>query len=277
VSFEELETKFDLQLFAEESGENTKERGDTQGDDSKPEGSKEVDNLMPGSKQGKGEKGQTQAAQQQFATDSGMETVANLYNLLSSDPGLANAVADAIERYLQGGAGMQTVQSEQTQQVAGSGGSEETTTEAASQEASVPPEIMERLSRLERGQAEVALEKEMNNAKQLYNQLTEEFPILPELNEQELLRIATQYPGLPLDKAVNVWAVDKMRDGEGGTPAERIMAAMMEKQQSEQPPAPEGRGGSAPSGEAPPPRNFRQARRGIRELLDAIDRGVTGA
>lgn len=264
-----------LQLFAEDTSD---EGGDSQNNGTAQTQLGGDDMANKTQSAAEGSESQQASVQTQQAADPGMETVANLYNLLVSDPALANVVADAIEQYMRGGAqGSGAAQQAASQTTSQAAQQQQPAGESAGVQQAIPQELIDRLNRLERGQADLALERELNNARQLYKNLQNDFPILPDLNETELLRIAAQYPGLPLEQAVNIWAMQQMRSGEGTSPAERIMAAMMEKQQQEQPPAPEGRGGSAPSGEAPPPKNFRQARKGIRELLAAIDRGVTGA
>lgn len=275
---------FDLQLFAEgadggDAGGGS--AGDGAGGDNNPESGDKGGGKMPGQGKDKsaGSGGNPSAASPAggAGANPGMEAVSSLYSLLSSDPGLANAVADLLEQYSQGGAGAPpagagagAMQGAGMPRGAGPG--------AGMPGATIPPELLDRLSRVERGQADVALERELSQAREAYSGMQQEFPILPELNDREIMQVAAQYPGLPLEQAVNIWAMQQMRGGgEGGSASERIMAAMMEKQQQNQPPSPEGQGGSAPSGETPPPQNFRQARKGIRDLLATVDRGVTGA
>lgn len=141
--------------------------------------------------------------------------------------------------------------------------------------AAVPPELIDRLNRLEQSHANMALDKELADAKQEYAALKEQIPILPDLNDNELLQIALDKGGLPLKDALALWAVQKMREGEG-TVADRIMAAMMEKSKAKGLPSPEGKGGAIPSGEAQPPQSLKEARSLAKDRLKALFSSMPG-
>ncbi|WP_026487641.1 hypothetical protein [Caldanaerobius polysaccharolyticus] len=207
-----------------------------------------------------------------------MAFVQDLYGLLRSNPDLANRVADVIEEFFGGG------EKQVAKETPTSSPSTLTPTGAAGQGTpggGMPPELMAlvqvldgRLSRLEKSQADMALEREMADTKQEYERLKEHFPILPDLNDKEILQIALQYDGLPLKEALYLWAMQKLQEGEGSV-ADRLVAARIEQSKNNQAPRVETKGGGIPAGTQEPPKNFREARRRAKEFLEAIAGGPT--
>ena len=139
----------------------------------------------------------------------------------------------------------------------------------------VPPDLLERINALEEGHANIALDRELANAKQQYEQLKNHFPILPDLNEKEILQIAFDNGGMPLNQALQLWAMQKLQEGEG-TVADRITAATLNKSKANGLPAVEGKGGSIPSGEQAPPQSMKEARGRARDMLRALFAQPTG-
>jgi len=190
-----------------------------------------------------------------------------LYSILQSNPELAASVADLIEQQFN-----PTAKSPAPAPPADNTGFDVTKL------AEMFEGLQGRLGAMEQRYAEQALQNELAEARKEYEVIKEDFPILPELNDQEILQIAYDKKGIPLKDALYLWAVNKMRAGgeDQGKAADRIVAAMMEKSKTSNLPAVEGKGGATPTEEAPPPTTFRQARRGIREFLQAMGAGVTG-
>lgn len=198
-----------------------------------------------------------------------MAFVQELYSLLRSNPDLANRVADVIEEFLGGG---NTSRDKQQPAVSA-------TAPTTPSVASVPPNLLAlmqaldgRLSRLEKSQADMALERELAETKQEYERLKEHFPILPELSDKEILQIALQFEGLPLKEALYLWAMRKLQEGEGSV-ADRLVAARIEQSKNNQVPRVETKGGGIPAGTQEPPQTFREARKRAKEFLAAIAGG----
>lgn len=190
----------------------------------------------------------------------------DLYDLLRSSPELASRVADVIEEFINGGGKVQSAAPPAPQAAPTGAGA-------------MPQELMAllqaidgRVARLEKTHADMALEKELAETKQEYEKLKEHFPILPELNDKELLQLALQFEGLPLKEALYLWAMRKMQEGEGSV-ADRLVAARIEQSKGSQAPRVETKGGGIPAGTQEPPQNFREARRRAKEFLAAIAGG----
>lgn len=209
----------------------------------------------------------------------GDDPVVMLYELLQRDPGLAAKMADLIEHHY-GGGNMEgysfapEVPAPAATPPATSVPPATTPQPAASQQA-LPPELLARLDRVEQEQANMAVERELADVRKEYEALKQDFPILPELADEELLQIALDKGGIPLKDALLIWAVDKMRQGE--TPvADRITAHMLEQSKAKKLPGVEGKGGSIPSGEAQPPQSLKEARAFAKDRLKALFGGVSG-
>lgn len=230
-----------------------------------------------------------QAGGQAQGASPDLEVVQSLYKIMTENPDLANKVADLIEQHFNPKAAAPQAQGAVPSLGAGAPGFPQQGAAAPgmpgtpggfdpsmfAQMVQMTQAMGQRLGLLEQQSADAMLKEELNQAKQEYEKLKNEFPILPDLNDREIMQIALERNGLPLNDALYLWAVQKMREGEG-SPADRIAALMMQKSAANKVPDVEGKGGSAPSGEAPPPTNFRQARRGAKELLSAMLGGVTG-
>lgn len=233
--------------------------------------------------------------------DEKMAIMAELFKLIESDPALAEKIAGVIENHL-GGASMENMQPGGAMAAnmpgpapgnmgpaGGNMGPAAATAGPAAPmgqmgqmgpmgqpgPANLPPEIMDRLSRIEHTTADMALEREIGEAKQEYDALKDHFPILPELNDREILQIALDKGGLPLKDALLLWAMQKMREGEGSV-ADRITAAKMEASKAKGLPKVEGKGGAIPSGEAKPPENMKDARAMAKEKLRAMFSAMPG-
>ncbi|BCV23296.1 hypothetical protein [Gelria sp. Kuro-4] len=211
--------------------------------------------------------------------------VAMLAVLLQNDPELALKIADVIEQHYGGGSmfdngapGMPPASpmapanppatptppaAQAAQGIAPSAG------------AAIPPELIDRLGRVESAQADMMLERELGEAKQEYATLKEQLPILPDLNDQELLQIALERDGLPLKEALYIWAMQKMKSGEGPI-ADRIAAAVMSKSKARGLPPVEGKGGTIPSGEAPQATSLKQAQAMAKDRLRAMFSSTPG-
>ncbi len=199
-----------------------------------------------------------------------------LYGILQSNPELAASVADLIEQQFAPKSSPPSSAEPTTPPVGAGVGT------GAGPDVSKLVEMFNglqgRLGTIEQRYAEQALQSELADARKEYEVMKDDFPILPELNDQEILQIAYDKKGLPLKDALYLWAVNKMRsggDGQGKV-ADRMVSAVMEKSKTKNLPPVEGKGGATPTGEAPPPTTFRQARRGMREFLQAMGAGVTG-
>lgn len=199
-----------------------------------------------------------------------MTLVQGLYQLLQTTPALADKIADVIEDYFSGGAqDKQPLASAENNQLPASA-----ETAGAEELRTLLTTLDGRLSRLEKTHANEAIERELSEARREYDNMKNHFPILPDLNDNELLQIALQYDGLPLKEALNLWVMRKLQEGEG-TVADRITAAKMEQSKAQNLPRVEGKGGGIPTGNQEPPRNFREARRRAREYLASIVGGPT--
>lgn len=141
--------------------------------------------------------------------------------------------------------------------------------------ASLPPELLERLDRVEQSQADMAVQRELEEARQEYEAMKEQLPILPEMDDQELIQIALDKGGLPLQDALVLWAMQKMREGEGAI-SDRLMAALMEQSKAKGLPSVEGKGGMIPSGEVPQPQSLREARGLAKDRLRALFSNTPG-
>ncbi len=207
------------------------------------------------------------------------EVVEMLTTLLQSDPQLAAKIADTIEQHYMGGVNMFDISGPDT---AGTAAAPNVPSSlpaanapignvppAATSAQSVPNDLIDRLSRIEQAQANMALDRELADVRKEYEDLKAQIPILPDLNDNELLKIALDNDGIPLKNALAIWAMQKMREGDG-TIADRLMAAMMDKSKARGLPAVEGKGGSIPSGEAPPPQSMKDARNLAKERLRAL-------
>lgn len=131
----------------------------------------------------------------------------------------------------------------------------------AQQQMNIPPELINRLQNVERGQAQMSLDRELAEAKNDYQQIKEQLPILPDLNDKELLQVSYNKGGMPLKDALIYWAWNKLQEGSGeGTLADRIMAQKMNQSQTGGLPKVEGKGGGIPSGAEAPPESMKEAR-----------------
>jgi hypothetical protein len=210
------------------------------------------------------------------ATQPEDDPVAMLATLLERDPELTRKIADLIEQHYGGGNVNELGGVPQAAPTAAPMGAVNAqpamptpTPPVPSAPTVVPPELMERLNRVEQAQANLAVEKELEEARKEYEALKEQMPILPELNDQELIQIAIDRNGLPLKDALALWAWQKMREGEG-TIADRLMAAMMSKSKAKGLPAVEGKGGMVPSGETPQINSMKDARNIAKDRLRAL-------
>lgn len=128
---------------------------------------------------------------------------------------------------------------------------------------------------MEQFAADMALERELTQAKQAYESLKKHFPILPELDERELLTMGAKYPSLPLTESLWLWARDKLLSGDQPV-ADRIFKAVMEKSAVRDHPPIEGKGGSMPNVPPEPPKSFRAAHASVRDFIRSLSQGVTG-
>jgi hypothetical protein len=133
-----------------------------------------------------------------------------------------------------------------------------------------------RLRYVEQALADIALKEELNQARQAYENLKQHFPILPDLSEQELLQLASRYHNVPLPELVKMYAVEKLASGDRPA-AERILQTQLQKSAVKDLPPVEGPGGGIPQVPSEAPQSFRQARRGVRDFIEALRSGVTGA
>lgn len=214
------------------------------------------------------------------SVDNGVDVVQGLYQLLQTYPDLADKIADVIEGYFVDNASGKSAQKRgnvnpaqlqrvpSTSATIGLGGVRQPDV------TSLLTALEGRLSKLEKYQADTALDKELMEAKSLYESMKEHFPVLPDLNDKELLQIALQYDGLPLKEALNLWVMRKLTEGEG-TVADRIVAAKMEQSKTQNLPKVEGKGGGIPAGTQEAPKNFREARKRAKEYLMSVISGPT--
>lgn len=206
-----------------------------------------------------------------------MAFMQELYSLLTSNPELANRVADVIEEFIIGKGGNRSMPREE-----GTGPTGVMMNPTAAPQTIPTEQLMSliqaldgRLSNIEKANANMALERELAETKQEYEKLKEHFPILPDLDEKDILQIALQYDGLPLKQALYLWAMQKLQEGEGPV-VDRLVAAKIEQSKSNQAPRVESKGGNIPAGTQEPPKNFREARKRAREFLAAISGGPLG-
>lgn len=201
-----------------------------------------------------------------------------LVSLLAEHPQLAERVADVIGNYFEGGAGMEQAQGPALGQVpeqqaygqaVGSGGL------TAMQQPTAPGigDLLKRVEALERGHADLLLDKELEQARREYERLAQQLPVLPEFDEKAILQIAMEHPGVSLDRIIKMWAVDKALEGEGSL-ADRLIAKRMEQSKASKPPKVEGPGGSVAANYAEPPKDRKEALARAREIARAMFGGV---
>jgi len=182
------------------------------------------------------------------------QAVRDFMALLDANPGLGAAIADFIEQYLTRGGGR--VATETAAPVAagvpGVAPGVAAPATAPAPGAGAPQggfdlqALAQRLEALESGHASLMLEREIQEARQVYDVLKKEMPFLPEFNEQEILQYVLEHNGIPVAKAVKLWAIEKALEGEGGL-ADRLIAERMKQRQAEMPPKPMAHAG-APAG-----------------------------
>lgn len=205
-----------------------------------------------------------------------------LVSLLADHPRLAEQVAEVIGRYFEGGDRMEQMYGQMTEggmhgQMMGGGMHGQmmeggaASGSATAQQASVPGigDLLKRVEMLERGHADLALERELEQARREYEKLAQQLPVLPEFDEKAILQAALEHPGVPLSRIVKMWAVDKALEGEGSL-ADRLIAKRMEQSKAAKPPRVEGPGGSVAANYAEPPKDRKEALARAREIARAM-------
>lgn len=231
-------------------------------------------------------------------SDTATEVVSLFVALLEQDPELAAKIADTIEQHYSGGvsdymvtptpnlpaggtmaeftASTASVPAAPAAPVSSTTPSPTAAPETPNSGSGLPEEFIQRLERLEISQAEAELDRELAAVRDEYNKLKEQLPVLPDLNEQEILQIAYDRGGLPLKDAFNIWVAQALMSAPGeGSIADRIVAAVMQKSKTNTLPRVEGRGGSIPSGEGAKPTSVKEANAMVKDLIKAM-RGFPG-
>jgi len=217
--------------------------------------------------------GQAQPVAGDTGTDA-FDPVRELANVIVSDPVLYDKVENTIREHFGLLGGNRTAANAQSQPKAEANVQidQQSTQPAADPQVAV---LEERLRRMEQFIADLALREELNQAKQAYNEYKKHLPVLPDLDERELLQLAGKYPGLPLQEVA--WQLVKQKLLSGDQPAaERIFKIMMEQSAVKDVPPVEKGGGNIPDIPPEEPTSFRAARRSVRDLIAMLNKGITG-
>ena len=202
------------------------------------------------------------------------DAVQQLYELLASDPELATKVADLIESHFSGGENMPTPDA-----MIAPAGEPVVATPQASNETAVSPQmqqIMEQLGMMQKGFSDMQLEKALNQARDFHgNVLKKHLPIVGDMNEQALLnewkRLLEEGPSS--EDALLIAAMRDLMQGDTSL-ADRLLAHHAENAPAKSLPRVEGKGGSQPTGETPPPSNMRESNRAAKERVHAFFGGA---
>lgn len=211
------------------------------------------------------------------------QAVRDFMALLDANPGLGAAVADFIERYLAGGGRVPEMQAGHGgMPMAGHAGmpaagpTVPAAAPAGAPAASPIEELVKRLEALEAARDDEELDKRLRGAREMYDgTLKKHLPILPDMDEQQVLQAVLKMAEDPVKYAAMIYALEKALEGEG-TLSERLIAKHMEGSKAAGLPKVEGPGGAIPAGTAKKPESMREGHMRAKEMLKALF-GTPGA
>ncbi len=204
------------------------------------------------------------------------QAVRDFMALLDANPGLGAAVADFIERYLTGGGTVAGTQAAAPAAMPAAAPAVTGMAPAGAPAAAPTDELARRLEALETARDDEEFDKRLRGAREMYDgTLRKHLPVLPDMDEQQVLQAVLKIADDPVKYAAMVYALEKALEGEG-TLSERLIAKHMEGSKAAGLPKVEGPGGAIPVGAAKRPENMREAHSRAKEMLRAL-MGAPGA